>query len=94
MVFKHGASFVNRILLISDIILFIYSFHYIKFYKNLVMTGEGPLVPPVLYLYAPRVNETKIILFALWVFLKYHLEKILIEKKSKKNAYPRHGLFL
>ena len=32
MVFKHGVCFVNCILLISDIILFIYSFHYITFH--------------------------------------------------------------
>ena len=31
MVFKHGVCTVNRILLISYIILFIYSFHYITF---------------------------------------------------------------
>ena len=31
MVFKHGVCSVNRILLISYIILFIYSFHYITF---------------------------------------------------------------
>ena len=31
MVFKHGVCSVNCILLISNIILFIYSFHYITF---------------------------------------------------------------
>ena len=30
----------------------------------LVMAGGGPTDPPLLYFYAPRANETKLILFA------------------------------
>ena len=51
--------------------------------------GGGPTDPPLLYFYAPRVNETKLILFASWVFLKYHLEKISVIKKSRKRMHIR-----
>ena len=50
------------------------------------MAGGGPTDPPLLYFYAPRVNETKLILFA---STKISFGKDISNKKSRKRMHIR-----